>query len=36
MKSVTHPNIVKLHDSHEQEGKDNKYGYLFMENCNCG
>lgn len=36
MKAVSHPNIVKLYDSYEMEGKDNKYGFLFMEKCSNG
>ena len=36
MKMIQHPNIVKLYDSYEMEGKDNKYGFLFMEKCSKG
>ena len=30
LKSIAHPNIVKLYDSYETDMKDNKYGFLFM------
>jgi len=33
---LVHPNIVKLYDSTEMTIKDEKYGFLFLENCNCG
>jgi serine/threonine protein kinase len=33
---LNHPHIVKLYDSAELSVKEEKYGFLFMENCGNG
>lgn len=33
---LIHPHIVKLYDSVELSVKEEKYGFLFMENCGNG
>jgi hypothetical protein len=33
---LNHPHIVKLYDSVELSVKEEKFGFLFMENCSSG